>query len=45
MLLVEYLLDKDPVRFALIAVIPFLLCVSLVRLLSYDFVIPLTLES
>jgi hypothetical protein len=45
MLLVEFWLDKDPVRFALVVTIPFLFCVSLVRLLSYDFVIPLTLGS
>ena len=45
MLILEYSLDKNPVRFALIATIPFLFCGSLVRLLSYDFVIPLTLVS
>ena len=45
MLMVEYLLDKDPLRFVLIVTIPFIFCASLVRLLSYDFVIPLTLGS
>ena len=44
-LILEYSLDKNPLRFALIAAIPFICCASLVRLLSYDFVIPLTLGS
>jgi hypothetical protein len=43
--MVEYLLDKDPLRFVLIVTIPFIFCASLVRLLSYDFVLPLTLGS
>ena len=45
MLMVEYMLDNNPARFALIATIPFIFCASLVRLLSYDVVIPLTLVS
>jgi len=44
MLLIEYFMDKDPIRFALIVTLPFLFCVSLVRL-SSDFVIPLNLGS
>jgi len=34
MLVTEWFIDKDPIRFALVATIPFLFCVSLVRLLS-----------